>query len=179
MVWNRNRRTTLVEWLTIFALFAVLAALMISGQPWASSGSLTIPVDVTIFDVLTSRPIENALVSIVWSPPASEAFALDSHEQLAGGLSAIELLGKRTDPSGRATIQQEFRTGANHTRPEPHAHTRWYWLLVSADGYGEVAVPLRYESLTTKSLKQLKRLPAYVGMAQSPRNVAEPDAPAP
>ncbi|MEQ9410675.1 MAG: hypothetical protein RIK87_23260 [Fuerstiella sp.] len=161
----KARPKTLLEWLVVAAIVAILAALLIPPAKWASSGSVTIPVDVVVFDAHSAKPIEGAFVAIVRAPPASGEFELNEYQEgLSNGFSAIHEIGVQTDVSGLATIDQEFRTGANHERPISHAHTRWYWVLVSADDYGSVAVPLRYESMATKELKTQGRFPAYVGL---------------
>ena len=161
----KARPKTLVEWLVVAAIVAILAALLIPPAKWASSGSVTIPVDVVVFDAQSAKPIEGAFVAIVWAPPATGEFELHEYqERLSSGFAAIEEIGPQTNDAGLVIIDQEFRTGANYERPTPYAHTRWYWLLVSAKGYGSVAVPLRYESMASKDLKAMGRLPAYVGL---------------
>jgi hypothetical protein len=163
----KARPRTPVEWLAITAVFAILVAILISETKWASSGSLMIPVDVEVFDADSATPIEGAFVAIVWAPPATSEFERHQYrDQLSNGFSSIKETGVQTDVAGRATIDQKFRTGANHDRPIAQAHTRWYWVLVSAADYGSVAVPLRYESMTSKDLKAVGRLPAYLGLTR-------------
>lgn len=158
---------TLIEWLVIAAIVAILVAVVVPQPKWASSGSVTIPVDVVVFDARSATPIEGAFVAIVWAPPATGEFELHEYfDRLSSGFSAINKIVAKTNGAGIATIDREFRTGASHKRPISHAHTSWYWVLVSADDYGSVAVPLRYESITSKELKALGRLPAYVGLAR-------------
>ncbi len=158
---------TLIEWLILIAIVAILVALLLPPVKWASSGSVTIPVDIVVFDAMTAAPIEGADVAIVWAPPATGEFQLHEYtERISPGLQAMDGIAATTNDSGMATIDHEFRTGANYERPQTHAHTRWYWLLVSADGYGTVAVPLRYESMTSAELRRQGRLPAYVGLVR-------------
>lgn len=164
----RGRRFTLIQWLVVAAVAAIMVAMFVPGTKWASSGAVTIPVDVLVFDPQAAAPIEGALVAIVWAPPATGEFEVAKYQSdLSEGFSAIEEIGSRTNREGVATIPHEFRTGANHERPASYAHTRWYWLLVAAEGYGSVAVPLRYESMVTKELKTQGRLPAYVGLTRT------------
>ncbi|GAB5445111.1 MAG: hypothetical protein Fues2KO_54600 [Fuerstiella sp.] len=163
----KARPRTPVEWLAIAAVFAILVAILISETKWASSGSVIIPVDVEVFDAYSATPIEGAFVAIVWAPPATSEFELHEYrDKLSNGFSAINETGVQTNVAGRATIDQQFRTGANHKMPIAHVHTRWYWVLVSAADYGSVSVPLRYESMTSKDLKAMGRLPAYVGLTR-------------
>lgn len=156
---------TLIEWLVITAVVAFFVAILIPRTKWASSGSVTIPVDVVVFDVHSATPIEGALVAIVLALPATDEFELHEYQdRLSNGFSAIQDIGVQTDLFGLATIDQEFRTGASHERQDSHAHTRWYWLLVEAENFGSVAIPLRYESMSTQSIIGDYRLPAYVGL---------------
>lgn len=159
---------TLRMWLVMAAVSILLIALLLPQPKWASSGTVTIPVEIHVFDVHSAKPIEGAIVSIIWSPPANGEFELHEYqERLSSGFLAIKETGMKTNDAGIAVIQQELKTGANHERPTSHAHTRWYWLLVTADDYGGVAVPLRYESLPTQELKEMESLPAYVGLTSS------------
>jgi hypothetical protein len=158
---------TLIGWLTLIAMVAVLVAVIIPEAKWGSSGSVTIPVDVVVFDALTAKPIEGAYVAIVWASRATSEVELQRHKaNLSGGLSVIERIGTKTDHAGLATIDHEFGTGANYKHPQSHADTSSYWLIVSADGYGSAAVPLRYQTMTTKALREQGRLPAYVGLSR-------------
>lgn len=161
----KARPTTLIEWLVVAAIIAILVALLTPQTKWASSGSVTIPVDVVVFNAHSATPIEGALVAIVWGPPATGEFELhEFQDHLSRGFSAIEEIGAKTSGAGIAAIVHEFRTGASHKRPISHAHTRWYWVIVSAEDYGSVAVPLRYESMTSNELSARGRLLAYVGL---------------
>ena len=158
---------TLLEWLIIAVIIAILVALVLPDSEWASSGTIVVPVHVVVFDGGTALPIADAVVGIVRAPPASGDFALDEYrEPFSSAWSAMAKgeFGSRTGADGSVTIEFEFPTGASHVNPEPRARTRWYWLLVSSDGYGAAVVPLRYESISTKSLREQRILQAYVGL---------------
>lgn len=158
---------TFLEWLVIAVIIAILVALVLPDSEWAASGSIVVPVHVVVFDGKTTLPIANAVVGIVRAPPASGDFALDEYrEPFSSAWSAMAKgeFGSRTGADGSVTIEFEFPTGASHVNPEPRAHTRWFWLLVSSKEYGAAVVPLRYESIATKSLREQKILRAYVGL---------------
>jgi hypothetical protein len=162
---------TVLEWLIIAVIIAIIVLLLLPASEWASSGTINVPVHVVVFDGETASPISDAVVAIIWAPPATGDFALERyHEYFSAAWKSMAAgkMGVSTGPDGSITIDFEFRTGASHVNPEPRAHTRWYWLLVSAEDYGAVAVPLRYDSMTTKSLRQQKSLPAYVGLVRNP-----------
>lgn len=158
---------TLLEWLVIAAIIAILVALLLPAREWASSGTIVVPVHVVVFDGETMLPITDAVVGIFRAGPATEDFSRDVYRETfssAWSTMAKGEFGSRTGADGSVTIEFEFPTGASHVNPEARAHTRWYWLLVSSKEYGAAVMPLRYESITTKSLRQQKILQAYVGL---------------
>ena len=158
---------TLLEWLVIAVIIAILVALVLPDSEWASSGTIVVPVHVVVFDGGTALPIKDAVVGIVRAPPATGDFAHDEYrEAFSSAWSAMAKgeFGSRTGADGSVTIEFEFPTGASHVNPEPRAHTRWFWLLVSSKKYRAVVVPLRYESISTKSLREQRILQAYVGL---------------
>jgi hypothetical protein len=172
-VWSRIVPKTLIEWLVVAAIAAVLIALLVPPVQWAD-GSIKVPVKVVVFNPETGQPVQDARVAIVRGLPASEEFSLADHRERLSGLRELLVagdlgtlngsVGAGTGRDGTVTLDVEFRTGASHRNPVPRAHTRWYWVLVSADRCGTVAVPLRYESLTTKQLREQQTLSAYVGL---------------
>lgn len=158
---------TLLEWGVIAVIIAILVALMLPDVEWASSGTVVAPVHVVVFDGKTMLPIADAVVGIVRAAPAAGDLALDDYRETfmsAWSAMAEGESGSRTGSDGSVTIEFEFPTSASHENPEARAHTRWYWLLVSSKEYGAAVMPLRYESITTKSLQQQKVLQAYVGL---------------
>jgi hypothetical protein len=158
---------SLIEWLILVMILAIVIALTLPGPQWASSGTIEMPVRIVVFDAKTTLPISDADVAIFRAPPATGNFDLAEYrDPIANTLAAMERddLGKKTDSNGSATIVFEFRTGASHVHTESRAHTSWYWVIVSADGYGSAVLPLRYETLPTKVLREQEFLPAYVGL---------------
>jgi hypothetical protein len=163
MAWPK----TILEWLVIAVIIAILVALVVPDVEWASSGTIVVPVHVVVFDGKTMLPLADAVVGIVWAPPASGDSTLDKYrEPFSSAWIAMARgeFGSRTGADGSVTIEFEFPTGASHVNPESRAHTRWYWLLVSSKENGAAVVPLRYESISTKSLREQRMLQAYVGL---------------
>lgn len=162
---KRSAPKTLIEWLILTAVITVLIALLLPEVQWASSGFITIPVEVTVFDSESGEPIENASVYIVRSSPGSVKDDLPRLGSLASGE------GNTTNESGMVTVQCNFSTGANNRRPEPHAHTNFCSLVVGADGYDTVVVPVREHSIPTSILQEKGRLPVRVGLvARKPQS---------
>jgi hypothetical protein len=158
---------TLIQWLVLIAIVTVVIALLVPPARWASSGDIEIPVRIVVFDAATSEPIEEASVAIVRAmPPMDQADPAEYHEHFLVAWERLSegTIGSMTDTDGSAIIVVQFSTGASHTNPTPRAHLRGHWIIVSAGEYGSVAVPLRYESMTTKSLREQQPLPAYVGL---------------
>lgn len=157
-----------IEWLIFATVVAILVALILPGVEWAASGEIDVPVRVVVFDALKTLPIEDARIDIVRALPADADFDVSElHNSIAARLAELESGDAiaKTDSKGSATIVSNFTTGASHTRPKAHAHMNWYWVLVSAKGYGSVAVPLRYESIPTEQLREQEFLPVSVGLA--------------
>jgi hypothetical protein len=159
------RRPTLIELLVVISVVAVLVALVIPGVKWAASGSMRVPVRVLVFDATHGPPIANASVAIFWAPPLYDLKSLDespdsydSTHRVRGGGSGV------TDSEGAVVINYEFRTGANHERPTMHVHVAWAWVHVKAEGFGGVVVPVRHNSLPTKTLREQKELVVPVGL---------------
>jgi hypothetical protein len=149
----------------VIAVVAVVATLVIPGVKWAASGSMRVAVRVLVFDATRGRPIANARVAIFWAPPLYDLKSLDespdsydSTHRVRDGGSGI------TDLDGAVVINYEFSTGANHEWPTMHAHLRSAWVHVKADGFGGVVVPVRHESLPTKTLRERKELVVPVGL---------------
>jgi len=152
------RRPTLLETLILLAIAVAAVGLLIPETPWASSGEIKIPVQVHVFDAETMAGIPEAQVAIVRGSSVKTADAdaapyLDRVRQFA-----------RTSAQGDVEIPHAFRTGASHNRPQPHAHLSMEWVVVIAEGYGGVVVPVRHSSEPTSSLKENGVLPVEVGL---------------
>lgn len=162
---------SLVEWLVIAAIIAILAALFVPGSQWASSGDVEVPVQVTVFDATTGKRIPGARVAIMRGLPAamSNDFSTRFPDRVVSSwrdLNSRES-GETTDALGTALILQRFTTGASHTRPEAHAHVNNCWVLISTDLHGSIAVPLRHESMPIKMLREMEALPVAIGLSPS------------
>ena len=63
-VWWLSR----VEWLVVFAIIALLVALLTPAVPWGGSGDIDLPIRVKVLDVSEGRPIGKARVAILNGP---------------------------------------------------------------------------------------------------------------
>lgn len=159
------RKPRIIEALVLFALAAVVVALILPGAQWAASGSMRVPVRVFVFDASRGTPISNAHVAIFYAPPLVTPESLEVNRDLYDPQNrGRDRNSATTDAKGTAVIEYEFRTGANHERPTMHAHLRWAWVHVHAEGYGGFVVPVRHESLPTKALRDQKELLVPVGL---------------
>ena len=169
------RPTSRVEWLIVIAILVILLALVVPSAKWASSGTIEIPVHVVVFDASDATPIANALVAIVRAPPGSGEYSLDEYrDRLSPDLLVMRdgIDHHETGTDGAATIECRFPTGASHLHPEARAHIHWYWVMVSAEGFGAVVTPLRYNSRTTMSLREQSEIPFVVGLT-APKALTE------
>jgi hypothetical protein len=159
------RRPMLIEWLVIVAITCVLVALIVPGAKWASSGDITIPVQVQVFDPISAKPVVGARVGISrfrwWF---DQADIVNSQNLLA------DVQAHATDEAGSVVIDHKFSTGANHERPVTHAHLPGAWVIVEADGYGRVLVPVNNTSFPSGELRKRGKLVVPIGLCPLPRN---------
>ena len=141
-VWPRLQRVTCIEWLILIAIVAVVIAFLLPSPQWASSGERSIPVRVVVFDASRGSLLFHAKVAIVRSPPAEAG--IDYRTELRDRLPPARF--ELTDEAGTATVIHPFRTGANHVRPEPYVHLSRNWLIVTAEGFGGIAIPVEPRS---------------------------------
>lgn len=162
------QRFTVIDWIVLVVICAVILALIIPKTKWASSGSLQVPVKIMVFDLSTGSPIPHAQVTLFRAPPVHglQAFLEDHDRYRPAHYKGFvhELQRGETDLQGSATIGYEFRTGANYENPAPRAHTNWVWVEVRAAGYGVVVVPIRHESLATSGIKERGELAVPIGL---------------
>lgn len=159
------RKPTLVELLLVIAIIGVLVALLLPATQWASSGSIRFPVRVLVFDAIHGKPIANAHVGIFWAAPFSDLKSLKEETDKYDPKTHVRDEDRGTTAAdGDVVINYEFRTGANHERPTPHAHLRWAWVHVDAEGYGNIVVPVRYESQPIATLRTQKEIVVSVGL---------------
>ena len=159
------RKLSVIEWLVILAVIALLVAIIVPEKVWVASGSIQFPVRVLVFDASRGEPISGARVGIFWAPPLADLTSLEterdtyeSKRRMRDGESAT------TDANGSAVIEYQFRTGGSNKRPAMHAHVDWTWVHVQAVGYGGVVIPVRHEFLPTKILREQKELVVPVGL---------------
>ncbi len=166
---SRARHSTRIEWLALVAVVAVLTALVIPETRWASSGSLRLPVHVTVFDAAEGRLIPRADVSIFHASPAADRSEIPGPVSEDFVMSSTQNGRGITGDDGTAVIDYEFRTGASNASPAPKAHLRWEWVMVSADGYEAAVVPVRYNSVPTQTLRSEKQLSVLIGLMKADR----------
>ena len=165
------RTKAFVECLVALAIIAALAALIRPGMQWASSGSIRVPVRVFVFDATHGMPIADARVAIFRAPPLFGSNSLEDHRNRYNPTSFDQMspvgegFGKgTTEADGTVVIEYDFRTGASHRRPEPHAHLEYAWVHIHAVGLGGVVVPVRHESQPTATMRKQKELLVPVGL---------------
>lgn len=161
------RKQTLLEWLMIVAIIAVLIALLTPETKWASSGELRLPVKVFVFDIVQCTPIPNAKVTVFRATPVGDQAALAEWQDQfkIGPISELpQQFLATTDAQGIAVIEYEFRTGASHKRPVTHAHVNFAWVRVEADGFGGAAIPVRHESQPASILRQQGEILVQIGL---------------
>jgi hypothetical protein len=158
------RRVTVVEWLVILAIVAVLTALIVPETQWASDGILEFPVRVIVFDAEKAQPISGAEVALTHLSPVTEVDTIPDPvpKTLLDELSDEHQ--HRTGDDGSVTISYNFHTGASNRSPRPKAFLRWEWVIVRAQGYGTVVLPVRHDSMETKTLRELRELIVPVGL---------------
>jgi hypothetical protein len=158
-----------LEWLLVASILTFLVALLVPSVKWASSGTIEAVVRVVVFDAETAEPVPNAEVAIVRLLPTTGHRDLSEYHtplSSAWGQFTEGQIRHKTDAAGIANIPTEFGTGASHVHPESQAHTSFYWILVSTTDHGKCAIPLRYVSIPTKTLRQNGVVPAHVGLAR-------------
>jgi hypothetical protein len=108
------------------------------------------------------------MAAVVWGPPAMGEFESTEYQgRFSTTWSAFDRgeIQTRTLADGSVTIPTELRTGASDGNPKSRAHTGSYWVLVALQGDGRVAIPLRYEAVSTEELRNKGSLTAMVGLA--------------
>lgn len=164
---KRLRRLTLIEWLMIVTILAILAALLLPPVQWVSDGDIRIPVRVFVFDAKAAKPLSQAHVIIFRAPPLTDAKLLSEFPERYDPAQPERLYGVfegATGADGMAVIESTFSVSASHRNPVPQAHTSWAWVAVQAKGYGSVVVPVSYESQPTAELRKRGELPVTVGL---------------
>lgn len=165
LVRRRLRWPTVIKAVTIMAITALLVLFLVSNRQWGSSGEIRIPVRIMVFDASQGKPISDAHVAIFHAPPLLDLKALETEPARYQSESYVLDDGRGiTDANGLAVFEYEFQTGASHERPTTHAYLQFAWVHVHADGYGGVVVPVRQESMPTKTLREQKELAVPIGL---------------
>lgn len=148
-------------------LIIVVAIILLLPGKWVADGSIEMPVRVRVFDAAEARPIPSAEVAIVRAPPPQPDFAINEFRDRFSREYLNHLQRKTpqvTGVDGTVVIRHKFNTSASHQNPESRAHLAWAWVMVAADGYGTVVVPVRYESAPTKVLREQGEVFVAVGL---------------
>ncbi len=160
---ERLGRVTIAEWIVTVVIIGILIALLLSNVYSVGTGEIDVAVRVLVFDVTTSQPIENAKVAIVWGGwPHSQGEV----RELAGRFPDADFEDfpyEETQADGSASIAVTFATNSS-TRNPGRADTSNYWVVISANGYGMMTTPLRYERTFTQSLLDSGNLFVTVGL---------------
>lgn len=162
---GRLQKITLIEWLVMAAIVGVVVALALPTVQSVRPGEISVPVEITVFDGQTLKPITAARVTIIRALPATGSFPpAEFGDRLSLEKLKIPELGGVTGVDGVARFEHRFRTGAKEESSQPHAHLNWYWVLVSADGFSPVGFPLRTSSVPTEKLREQGKLSTMVAL---------------
>ena len=168
------RRLTLVESLVITLIVIALGVLLAQQPMWAASGNIRVPVRVFVFDAVRGRPVPEARVAIFRAPPLTDLNTFDAvrnNYDPGRWIGPAIDLWQETTADGTVLIEQNFRTGANHERPEMRADVNYFWVSVQAADYGGAVVPLRHDTQPTAILRKHAELIIPVGLTplENPR----------
>lgn len=167
MMWHL-RKPTLIELLLLIAIIAAVVAVILPSAKWAASGNIRFPVRVIVFDAVHGKPIANAHVGIFRAPPIDDLKSLAVRPDDYSPTNRVrDDDSGTTSADGTVVLGYEFRTGSNYERPTMYAHLRSAWVNVKAEGYGNIVVPVRYESQPTATLRTQKELLVTVGLIAS------------
>ncbi|SFI81003.1 hypothetical protein [Planctomicrobium piriforme] len=160
------RPLTLVEWLVIIALIAVLIALLVPPVKWGASGFIDVPIRIFVFDVIEGRPIKGAHVAIIrYSPdmPKAEFPAITAafFDELRTSQD------HQTDDRGSTIITETFMTEVNYKSPEQFALLFNRWVVVAADGFEPVMTPVRHDTERTAKIRKRGELVVAVGLVKT------------
>jgi hypothetical protein len=106
-------------------IIVVVILLLVPNPKWASDGHIRVPVRVLVFDALHGKRIAHARITLFRAPTLVSAGDFDEYAdqyQLNGVSQVSEEHQSLTNADGTAVITFDFRTGASHLRPTPHAH---------------------------------------------------------
>ncbi len=154
------RKLSLVEWCVVGSIFLMCLILLIPSPKWGSSGTISCPVHVFVFNAKDGTPIEAAQVDIIRIPLSIDPiYSPDYAENFSGLIRLIEKNGfsHTTHADGIAVIDQEFNTTASYKHAETSASTYLYSVLISTSNYGSVVTPLRYQPTPVHQMKAVEK----------------------
>ncbi len=158
-------RLSLIEILIVLLIIAILVALLRPGVQQASSGSVVFPVRVFVFDAVHGVPIEGAQVGITHT---SGIYSLEDKtinlSRWPSSSSESDYLTAKTDEKGIALIDQKFYTGAGNRHPESSTHLPGAWVLVSAEGFGSMTIPVSNYSKKTARIREQGEIFVSIGL---------------
>jgi hypothetical protein len=103
---------------------------MIPSVKWASSGSLRVPVRVTVVDGKTPKPISGAKVAVFRGTQERVTEPSGGDWQTTNGTGSVE-------------VDYEFETGASSERPVSLVHLDRVSVAAQAEGYEGKVVRVR------------------------------------
>jgi len=145
------RWPTSIETLVIGVIVAVVVMLLIPKVKWASSGSLRVPVRVTVVDGKTQEPIFGAKVVV-----------FEGTQERVTELS--EGAWQTTNKTGSVEVEYEFETGASSERPVSLVHLDRVSVAAQAEGYEGKVVRLREIWQPTEEIRASGEILVSVGL---------------
>lgn len=161
------RNLSIAEWCIAGVIILTCVIMLVPSPEWASSGTMTCPVEVLVFNVKDGSPIESAKVDILRIPLSStEHTSLEYAENFSGVIRVIEQneFAQTTSAQGIALFNMEFNTSASHKNPKTSASTELFTVLVSTKNFGTMITPLRYQSTPIEHMKVGDKINFRIGL---------------
>ena len=160
------RQLTRLEWVVIAVIVSGLMAILLPQIQSAASGDIDLPVRILVFDASTGRAIAGAKVAIVNGPRWSADASLYEPQELPSPGKAEFIASKPplTRADGTVTITHRFSTNSSDRNPVALANLARGWVIVLADGYGGITVPVCCVAMPTPRLRELQELQLPIGL---------------
>ncbi len=145
------RWPTSIETLVIGVIVAVVVMLAIPTVKWASSGSLRVPVRVTVVDGRTQEPISGAKVAVFQGTQE-------------GATELSEEAWQATNGTGSVEVEYEIETGASSERPVSLVHLDRVRVAAQAEGYEGKVIRVREIWQPTDEIRASGAIEVLVGL---------------
>lgn len=167
----RKSGGTRAEILTILIVVGALIAVLYPSEQWAASGEIRVPVRVLVFDAVNDQPITGARVGIfhamaLFGPADIEANRRGFSTAARGELPA-ELLGS-TGEKGEFVLEYRFRQSSSSNHPTSRVHANRVWVIVRADDYGGVLVPVSAGAVPSETVRNDGEIVVPIGLVAYP-----------